>query len=874
MAKHERFHLRSLDDLKHKLHELKTSLPLSEDQSIMFQRVRFAGKEAPNRYAVHPMEGFDSSPEGAPGLLSFRRYTRYAAGGSGLIWFEATAVRNECRTNPGQFWLHEGTVDVFSRLVDDTRKAARKSFGADHNPVLVLQLTHSGRYSKKDGKPKPIIAHHSAVLDPVHTLPPDYPLISDEELDRLQDDFLAAARLAARAGFDGVDIKSCHRYLLSELLASFTRENSRYGGNFENRTRMLRETAKKIKDNVTGLFVTSRLNVFDAIRAPYGWGVSMDDERTPDLSEPVQLIKLLRQIDYPVLNVSIANPYFNPHWGRPYDFPIVGGHAPDTHPLEGVAFIIKTIGDVQKAVPDLPIISSGFSWLRHWMPYVAAGAVKEGYATLVGQGRGAFAYPDSVKDLMENGEMDPRKACVACSGCTQLMRDGGKTGCIIRDSAVYGPEYRKARERSEDTLKEQAKRCRDCAFPNCQTGCPASVDVPAFVKAFEEGDIKKSYGILKEGNVLPELCAYVCPSEVQCEQYCMEAIMNGAAVPVREIQQFVARRARERGYVTTRLPEKENGKKAAVIGAGPAGVACAVRLLESGFCVDVYDKSQNAGGTPLDVIPAWRLTAGDTLGEIGTLLKDGLAQKRLTLVPNFELSPAHTLESLRKKGYHAVFLGMGLGKSQALPNASRPKSGGEDALVFLKRHKNGADIGVPARVAVLGGGNTAMDAALTAKKAGARDVYIVYRRSFEELPAWPKERDQVLANGVHFLILSQPVDYVSENGKLTGLKMARTVLGEPDKSGRRKPVTVENSESVLPVDLVIEALGQLPVASLEKMLPGITLNEGGFVRVDEHFATSLQNVYAGGDLVNGGTTAVRAIAEGMKAAAAMAAGIR
>ncbi|MBL8027562.1 MAG: NAD(P)-binding protein, partial [Fibrobacteres bacterium] len=621
MAKHERFHLKTLEELKNKMGEMKLSFPLSEDFSVMYDNVKIGTHTIPNRFVVHPMEGFDSAPDGAPGELSFRRYRRYAEGGSGLIWYEATAVLNECRTNPGQFWLHKGTLSVFKKLTDDTRKVAQNVFGSGHRPLSILQVTHSGRYSKKNGKPCPIIAHHSEVLDPIHKLGKDYPLITDDELDALQETYVQTAKLAYEAGFDGVDIKSCHRYLLSELLASFTRENSRYGGSFENRTRFLRETAAKIKKAVPQLIVTSRLNVFDAIRYPYGWGVSKDDEKKADLTEPLQLIKMLREIDYPLLNVSIANPYFNPHWGRPYDHPIVGMNPPEMHPLEGVANIINIAAEVQKAFPEMPVIGSGYTWLRHLLPYAAAGSVKEGWATLIGQGRGAFAYPDSVKDIKEKGGMDPNKSCIACSACTQLMRDGDKTGCVIRDSRIYGPVYRAARARSEDTLKKEAERCRNCEFANCSAGCPASVDVPGFIKAFERGDIKEAYEILKKCNVLPELCAYVCPSEVQCEQHCMETILKGAAVPVREIQKYVSKKARELGLVVARVPEKANGLKAAVIGAGPAGLSCAVDLLEKGYSIDLYDKRKVVGGTPDDVIPAYRLTVGDVLSETGEILK-------------------------------------------------------------------------------------------------------------------------------------------------------------------------------------------------------------------------------------------------------------
>ena len=277
MSKHARFNFKNKDGLHKKISQLGVDIPLSGDIDILFDPVKIGRYQTVNRFVVHPMEGFDADTKGTPGDLAFRRYTRYAAGGSGLIWFEATAVVPEARSNAHQFTLHKGNVDVFKRLVEETRKAAFQTFGPRHSLILILQLTHSGRYSKPEGKPVPIIAHHSEVLDPLHHLDDNYPLITDKELDVLQDRFVEAAHLAAGAGFDGVDIKACHRYLVSELLASFTRENSRYGGSFENRTRFLLETAQRIKDRVKGLFITSRLNVYDAIEYPFGFGIDRND---------------------------------------------------------------------------------------------------------------------------------------------------------------------------------------------------------------------------------------------------------------------------------------------------------------------------------------------------------------------------------------------------------------------------------------------------------------------------------------------------------------------------------------------------------------------------------------------------------------------
>jgi len=868
MSQHARFKFKNKDELLKKANELEIELPFSDDISILFDQVKVNGKTLPNRFAVHPMEGFDADANGTPGNLCFRRYKRYAAGGSGLIWFEATAVVKEARSNPHQLVISSENADFYKRLVEETRETTVKNFGADHNPMLILQLTHSGRYSKPFGKPKPIIAHHSKILDPIHKLPEDYPLISDEELDNLQDIYVSAAQLAADAGFDGVDIKACHRYLVSELLASFTREDSKYGGSFENRARFLLETAAKIKQHVKNIFVTSRLNVYDAIQYPYGFGVNKNDLLKEDLSEPKVLLKELVKIGYPILNLSIGNPYFNPHVGRPFDFPVAGMNPPEEHPLFGIARMLRIIGEMQQELPELPIVGTGYSWLRHYFPHVAAAIVQQGKATLIGQGRGAFAYPDSVKELQEKGKMDPHKVCVACSGCTQIMRDGGKTGCVIRDKEIYGPEYRKVRKKSPDVLKKEALRCRDCDSAMCQLACPAGLDVPGFIKAYAEDDIEKAYSILAERNIFPEMCALICPVEVQCQGACLENILTDMPVAISEIQRDIARKAREMGLTAVSVPKKSSGKKVAVVGAGPAGISCAAKLLQLGHLVEILEKAPNVGGIPGTTIPFQRIDSEIVCAEAESLFTEAQKRNRLKIRTNYSLNSENNLDAL-KKNFNAVFLGFGLAASMNLPGASSQPEGVEDALSFLKRMKSKSDVLLGNKVAVLGGGNTAIDAAVVAKENGARDVFIIYRRSFNEMPTWPGERDQALEKGIHFLILSQPLDYVAENGKLTGLRIARTELGEPDDSGRRRPVKIPGSEFIFTVDHVIEAIGQRIDDETKQALGAIELNKNGWIKVDDNFKTSMENVFAGGDIINGGGTAVQAVTEGMQAAVEM-----
>ncbi len=858
MSAHVRFRIVDLDQLRAEIARLGLDLPVDTDLRVLGECVRVGRFELPNRFAVHPMEGFDAGDDGAPGPLAFRRYRRYAAGGAGLIWFEATAVLREARSNPGQFWLHEGSVETFARLVAETRRAAAESWGRE--PLLILQLTHSGRYSKPAGLPRPLIAHRSPILDPLHRLPADYPVVSDDYLDALQETFVAAARLAAQAGFDGIDVKACHRYLVSELLASFTRPG-RYGGSFENRTRLLRETVARIQTRVPGLLVTTRMNAFDAISYPYGWGVAKDDAGTPDLADPLALVCELRKTGLPLLNVTIGNPYFNPHYGRPYDFPVAGMKSPAEHPLEGMARMLGIAATIQRAQPGLPVVSTGYAWVRHFMPYIAAGVVRRGWATLVGQGRGSFAYPDAVRDILEKGEMVPEKCCVSCSGCTQIMRDGAKTGCVVRDSEIYGPQYRLGRRYAMDRLLEEARRCRDCDHASCTRGCAARIDIPAFIKAFADGDIAGSYAILKAGNVLPEMCGTVCPACEQCQGQCIERVFCERPVPIQDIQLVVARTARLQGITAVKMPDQPSGRRVGIMGGGPAGLACAIKALEAGHTVVLHEAGRRLGGIPDTTIPEPRY--GDSEAEVNAILAPALAAGRLAVCLGSRLGHGLDLAALRRE-YDAVFLAVGLSDSTSLGHGQ----GVEGALDFLRAVKSGTRTGVPERVAVLGGGNTAMDAATTARRLGARDVYLVYRRSFAELPAWSAERNQALDAGVHFLILTQPFGYDRDTeGRLKGLLIARTQLGEPDASGRRRPAKVAGTESLLPVDLVVEAIGQQLSEAVRAALDGIEITPAGRVAVKPGSqATSVSGVYAGGDLVNGGATAVEGIVEGMRAA--------
>ncbi|MHC4281957.1 MAG: oxidoreductase [Planctomycetota bacterium] len=353
------FKLGGIEDLKELASGLGVQLDAIEDVSILAEEVRAGGLVIPNSLAVHPMEGCDGDSEGRPGKLTVRRYRRFAAGGAGLIWGEATAVVGEARANPRQLWFNEKSKDSFGELIAMMRQVAAESMGPGHRPVIVAQLTHSGRYSRPGGGGGPMIPQRDPYRDALvpqkepnpnakSKIPDDWPLVTDEYLDKLQASYVEAARIAFEAGFDAVDIKSCHGYLINELFACHNREG-KYGGPFENRTRFLLEVIDKIRRELgENRPITTRMGIYDAIPYPYGWGVDKDDYTKPDLTEPKKLIALLQERGVKLINITIANPYYNPHIGRPFNEAIVGGYEEPEHPLAGVSRLVELAGEIQK----------------------------------------------------------------------------------------------------------------------------------------------------------------------------------------------------------------------------------------------------------------------------------------------------------------------------------------------------------------------------------------------------------------------------------------------------------------------------------------------------------------------------------------------
>ena len=444
---------------------------LVDDVSSLFQPATVASRLVGNRLAIHPMEGCDAEPDGSPGALTYRRYRRFGAGGAKLIWGEACAVVPEGRANPRQLVINENTLAAIAEIAEVARSAHVHTCRRHDDLLVGLQLTHSGRYCSA----APILAQHDPLLDPRTVLNkatgrpvgPDYPLISDAELDRLQDRYVDAALLAGRAGFDFIDIKQCHRYLLNELLATRSRPG-KYGGSFENRTRFIREVVARIRESVPGLILATRLNVFDGLPYLKGpddkgvpcayepavdsvWGTDRQNPSQPDLDEPLRLIELLVDGGIELVNISLGNPYASPHLLRPFENPPPDGYETPEHPLIGVARHFACTARVQERFPSLNVVGSGYSWLQEFAFRAGAANVAAGRVTFVGIGRGALSQPDFARRLEQGEPLDPKRLCRTFSFCTALMRakhnDLGQfaTGCPPFDKEVYGPIWDEAK---------------------------------------------------------------------------------------------------------------------------------------------------------------------------------------------------------------------------------------------------------------------------------------------------------------------------------------------------------------------------------------------------------------------------------------------
>jgi 2,4-dienoyl-CoA reductase-like NADH-dependent reductase (Old Yellow Enzyme family) len=397
------------------------------------------------------MEGWDGERDGRPSELTFRRWEHFGASGAKLIWGgEAVAVRHDGRANPLQLTAKPEHLADFIKLREGLVATHEKNFGKTDDLYIGLQLTHSGRFCRPNDKKKlePMILYHHPILDRKFGTPSDYPVLTDDDIARLIDDYIVAAKFAQKAGFDFVDIKHCHGYLGHEFLSAHDRPG-KYGGSFENRTRYLREIVAGVRASVSGLEIGVRLSAFDFVpfrpgengvgepepcEKPYRYAFGGDGTGLGiDLTEPKKFLDMLASLDVKMLCVTGASPYYNPHLMRPATFPPSDGYQPPEDPVVGVARHVNVVKELKQHRPDMAIIGSSYSYLQEFLPNVAQNVVRNHYADFVGLGRTILSYPEMASDVLAGRALQRKKICRTFSDCTTAPRNGIVSGCYPLD---------------------------------------------------------------------------------------------------------------------------------------------------------------------------------------------------------------------------------------------------------------------------------------------------------------------------------------------------------------------------------------------------------------------------------------------------------
>ena len=424
---------------------------------------------------------------------------------------------------------------------------------------------------------------------------------------------------------------------------------------------------------------------------------------------------------------------------------------------------------------------------------------------------------------------------------------------------------------TEEMAVEEAGRCLNCKNPKCVEGCPVNVRIPEFIAKVRERDFKAAYEIITSTNALPALSGRVCPQETQCESKCVRGV-KGEPVAIGRLERFVADWYREN---VNAMPEKvpSNGIKVAVVGSGPAGLTCASDLAKKGYQVSVFEALHTAGGVLVYGIPEFRLPKAIVANEVTKLQAQGVE-----VMTNMVIGRVLTIDELFEMGYKAIFVGSGAGLPMFMGIPGESLKGVLSANEYLTRTNlmkaYNADSDTPViqskAVAVVGGGNVAMDAARCAMRLGAEHVYVVYRRGEAEMPARLEEQHHAKEEGIEFKTLTNPVEIVADDtGRVCGMKCVKMELGEPDASGRRRPIVVPDSEFMLDVDTVIMSLGTSPNPLIRSTTPGLETNRKGCLVVNEDAMTTRDGVFAGGDAVTGAATVILAMGAGKKGAEAI-----
>ncbi|GMQ27988.1 NADH:flavin oxidoreductase [Algoriphagus confluentis] len=448
-------------------HLEKERIPLEFDEELESgERSHFAklhilksGRKIGNALCILPMEGWDGTEDGRPSELTKRRWKNFALSGAKLLWgCEAVAVRPEGRANPNQLLLNPYTFPDFVDLFDMLQQTHRENFGDTSDFLIGLQLTHSGRFCKPNDKKKmePRILYPHSVLNAKFGLSEDYPVMSDEEIEGIIEDYIKAAVLAQKAGFHFVDIKHCHGYLGHEFLSAYDREG-KYGGSFENRTRFLREIVDGIRKAAPGLEIGVRMSIFDwvpfqkgpeekgvpAMEAPYRYAFGGDESGIQSkMTESFQFLEVLKELGIELFCTTAGSPYYNPHIQRPALFPPSDGYLPPEDPLHGVARQIQATAEIKEAYPEFYVVGSAYSYLQEWLPHVGQHVLRTGKADSIGFGRMVLSYPDMPADILKGEGLKRGKICRTFSDCTTAPRNGMISGCFPLDPVYKAmPEY-------------------------------------------------------------------------------------------------------------------------------------------------------------------------------------------------------------------------------------------------------------------------------------------------------------------------------------------------------------------------------------------------------------------------------------------------
>jgi NADPH2 dehydrogenase len=452
-------HFRSAAELQQHLHGLGAGYDLDAEVHVggaLAQPLEVLGRTLTNRFVAHPMEGWDGTPDGGPSEATLRRWRRFGQSGCGLVCGgEAFAVVPEGRANPRQLHLGTDSERHLAALLAELRAGSAEAGGG--NPVVGLQLTHSGRFCRPHGPFAPRITHHQPLLATKYALPAEHPLLTDGELEAIGAAYVRAAAVAQRAGFDFVDVKCCHGYLLHELLASKTRPGP-YGGSLGNRMRLFERIVAGIRSACPGLQLAVRLSAADTVpyvrpagggpgepmprrerdHAQFHFGVATDDPTAFDLAEPLQFVQRLGALGIGLVNVTLGSPYWNPHLQRPAAYPPSDGYAPPVDPLLMVGQHFAVTRALVAANPRTAFVGTGYTYLQEWLPHVAQHQVAAGHVQLVGLGRLLLSYPDLPRDVLAGRPLQRKRLCRTFSDCTTAPRNGMVSGCFPLDPYYKG----------------------------------------------------------------------------------------------------------------------------------------------------------------------------------------------------------------------------------------------------------------------------------------------------------------------------------------------------------------------------------------------------------------------------------------------------